>query len=133
MNAFRFCVSSLNAEVRSTRTHSSCLSTKLLSPDFPLPSCVALYCMPYARSNIYAPKVAKPSRGGSLDGASWRTGVTHNAAPDAAQPLRKEVTLQSATEYRSDHAFSMLTAQALSSAVPDCGSTALIVRPLVGT
>src|SRR5687768_9632926 len=35
MNAFRFCVSSLNADVRSTRTHSSCLSTKLLSPDFP--------------------------------------------------------------------------------------------------
>ena len=31
------------------------------------------------------------------------------------------------------YAFSMLTAQAFSSAVPDCGSMALMVRTLVGT
>src|SRR5918994_295226 len=35
INAFRFCVSSLNADARSARTHSACLSTKLLAPDFP--------------------------------------------------------------------------------------------------
>src|SRR5215217_3792794 len=45
MNAFRFCVSSLNADVRSTRTHSSCLSTKLLSPDFP-PCLFAVHYIP---------------------------------------------------------------------------------------
>src|SRR5215213_1286165 len=38
-----------------------------------------------------------------------------------------------ATPEKLAQAFSMLTAQAFSSAVPDCGSTALMVRTLVGT
>src|SRR5918998_2733438 len=51
MNAFFFCTSSLNADVRSTRSHSASLSTR---PPFlfPLPIS-ALYCMQAIRSTGY--------------------------------------------------------------------------------
>src|SRR4028119_1418564 len=52
MNALLRLTTSLKAEVRSTRTHSSVRSTVLLSGSFPTD--LALYGMPCIQSSVYA-------------------------------------------------------------------------------